>query len=100
MFRNIKGSSNLNGNYLCDGVVERLVLQWKVRREAWIAKGRGEKEHSLEERRPDLNEILENAGSSKLKASGPIPGMSEQEYHLLITTLAPYESDGPEDTDE
>lgn len=98
--RNIKGSSILDGSYLCAGAVERLVLQWKVQRGAWIDESEGKEVESLEEFMPNLYELLQNAGSSKFKAPRSIPGMAMHEYILLITTLAPYESDGPEDTDE
>jgi len=39
--------------------------------------------------------VQQNAGSPELSASGASPGMTEQEYSLLLN---PYESDGPDDT--
>jgi hypothetical protein len=98
--RKIKGRSLLDGSYLCDGAIERLVLQWKVQRGAWIDESEGEEVESLKESMPEFYELLQNSGSRKCKTSGPIAGMAMHEYLLLITTLAPYESDGPGGTDE
>ena len=38
---NIKGTSILDSNYLCEGVVEKLVLVWKVQKGEWINKSEG-----------------------------------------------------------
>ena len=50
--RNLKGTSILDGNYLCEG----------------------KKVDSLEETLPEFNDLLQRPGSSKFTASGPIPG--------------------------
>jgi hypothetical protein len=98
--RNLKATSVLDGNYLCDGGVEGLVLDWKVRRGRWIDETDG-KEVESDEVAPDgFVDQLRNAGSSKFRASGPMGGMTQHEYFNLLTTLAPWESDGPEDTEE
>lgn len=85
--RKIKGSSILDGSYLCEGAVERLVLQWKVQRGGWIDESEGEQVESFEGSMPEFYELLQNAGSRKCKASGPITGMTMHEYMLLMTNL-------------
>ena len=95
--RNLKEASVLDGNYLCEGGVE---LGWKVLRRGWIDESEGKKLDSLEKDLPEFNDLLQRPGSSKFTASGPTPGMTQHEYGLLLTTLAPFESDGPENTEE
>ena len=90
----------LDGNYLCEGAVEKLVLAWKVQRGEWIDESEGQEVESFAGSSPEFYELLHKAGSSKFKGPGPIGKMTLHEYVLLTTALAPYESDGPEDTDE
>ncbi|TQS34438.1 hypothetical protein Golomagni_05180 [Golovinomyces magnicellulatus] len=47
-----------------------------------------------------LNDLLYNAGSSHFKPYDLVPGMERQQYFLLLKSLAPWESDGPDDKDE
>ncbi|RKF81185.1 hypothetical protein GcM1_185007 [Golovinomyces cichoracearum] len=47
-----------------------------------------------------LNDLLYNAGSSRFKPYDLVPGMERQQYLLLLKSLAPWESDGPNDKDE
>ncbi|RDL37482.1 uncharacterized protein BP5553_04915 [Venustampulla echinocandica] len=98
--RKISPMSMMDGNYLCSAGVERLVLEWKYQRGRWIDESDGKEVESLEATDPDLYVITHKAGSSSFKVSGPPPGVNPGEYRLSITALAPYESDGPEDTEE
>jgi hypothetical protein len=66
--RNLKGASIPDGNYLCEGGVERLVLEWKVQRGGWTDEREGKKVDSLEETLPEFNNLLRKAGSSKFRS--------------------------------
>jgi hypothetical protein len=94
--RGLKANNILDGEYFVDGAVERLVLEWKVTRGRWIDKRDGV---VVEELAPAIDNILRRAGSSNYKPQS-VPGMSGHEYFLLSHTLAPFESDGPEDNQE
>ena len=74
-----------------------MVLEWKVWGGGRIDESEGKKVDSLEDTLPEFNDLLRKAGSSKFTASGPIPGMTQHEYGLLLT---PFESDGHEHTEE
>lgn len=87
--RNIRGSGILEGNYLCDGGAERLILEWKVQRDRWID----------EQLDPAFENLLRNAGSSTFTYQ-KVTNIKEHEELLLQTSLAPFESDGPDDTAE
>ncbi|POS88086.1 hypothetical protein EPUL_000330 [Erysiphe pulchra] len=47
-----------------------------------------------------LDDLMHNAGSSRFKPYGLVPGMQRQQYFLFLKSLAPWESDGPGDTQE
>jgi hypothetical protein len=81
--RNIEGSSVLDGDYLCERAVEKLVLAWKFQRGAWIDESEGHEVDSFAECSPEFYEVLYKAGSSKFKAPGPIGKMTMHEYVLL-----------------
>ena len=55
-FRNLKVSQVLDGDYLCDGSVERLILEWKVRRGRLLNKRDGV-EHEQEAMPPGLDDL-------------------------------------------
>ena len=96
--RNLKGTQILEGDYLCDGGVERLLLEWKVRR-GRILDERDGFEQEQEAMPPGLDNLLRKAGSSTFESQS-IPRMSQHECFLLKKDLAPYESDGPGDAQE
>jgi hypothetical protein len=100
--RGINAGSVLDGNYLVPGGVERLVLEWKVTHGKWIDKRDGVCDESEEEKRvyADFLALLRKAGSSKYKQHMKPTGLPHDKYHNLLVTLAPYESDGPDDTEE
>lgn len=103
----------LDGNYLLDAGAERLTLEWKRavgklidERDGVKTKGGSKddpKDDPEDDSKDDLNpafrNLLYNAGSSKYVPED-VPNMDTFERHLLTTTLAPIESDGPEDDDE
>ena len=97
--RNLQANNILDGNYLCDGAVERLVLEWKVQRGKWIDEQKGEDQEPMD---PAFNNLLQKAGSSSYVpvTRQSISGMDIHEYHLLSDTLAPFESDGQDDKEE
>jgi hypothetical protein len=92
----------LDGNYLVPGGVERLVLEWKVTHGKWIDKRDGVYDESEDEKRvhADFFALLRKAGSSEYKQLMKPTGLSFDEYYNLLGPLAPYESDGPHDTEE
>ena len=92
-------SSVLDGNYLVPGGVERLVLEWKVTRGRWIDKRDGifEEKDRLS---PEFKDLLYKAGSAKYKPGAPPEGIAGFEWRNLTHALAPYESDGVEDSNE
>lgn len=95
--RNLKSSSMLDGNYLLDAGAERLTIAWK------LAVGKLINERDGVETKDDssaaLRDLLYRAGSSKYVPQ-EIPDVDAFEHRLLSGTLAPNESDGPEDIEE
>lgn len=47
-----------------------------------------------------VDDLMHNAGSSRFKPYGLVPGMQRHQYFLFLNSLAPWESDGPGDTQE
>ncbi|KFZ07678.1 hypothetical protein V502_09824 [Pseudogymnoascus sp. VKM F-4520 (FW-2644)] len=96
-FRNLKSSSMLDGNYLLDAGAERLTIAWK------LAVGKLINERDGVETKDDsssaLRDLLSMAGSSKYVPQ-EVPDVETFERRLLSSTLAPNESDGPEDIEE
>ena len=96
-FRNLKSSSMLDGNYLLDAGAERLTIAWK------LAVGKLINERDGVETNDDssaaLRDLLSMAGSSKYVPQ-EVPDVETFERRLLSSTLAPNESDGPEDIEE
>ena len=86
----------IDGNYLCDGGAERLILEWKVQRGEWIDRRDGVE---IEPINPAFNNLLRRAGSSTFTYQ-EVPGIGRHELFNLLTSLAPFESDGPGDTQE
>lgn len=99
-FRDVKIGSILDGNYLVSGGVERLVLEWKVTHGKWADKRDGLYNESKDKLAPDFDSLLRQAGSALYQGSKAPDGMGQFEYYNLITTLAPNESDGQDDTSE
>ncbi|SZF05733.1 unnamed protein product [Blumeria hordei] len=159
-----------DGNYMCAGAVERLVIEWRLRRVRWkrmlerrmeimnkdmnvLQEGEDDDESDYEIEDQEMNDIedidesesiidefeddeygeiyedeedvsdeiqgtvsvslinqhlsnplffdlWQNAGSSRFKSRGRVPGMQQDQYNLLLKMLAPWESDGPNDTEE
>ncbi|KAI9928440.1 hypothetical protein MW887_002485 [Aspergillus wentii] len=91
--RGLNASAILDGNYMLPGGVERLVLEWKVTRGKWIDIRDGNYKESRMD--ADFDALLHKAGLAEYsgKLTKP-PKMGEYEYHNLLYTLAPYESDG------
>lgn len=98
--RGLKASSVLNGNYLVPGGVERLVLEWKVTRGEWIDKRDGSYDESKNRLDQGFDDLLHKAGSAGYKPQAKPENMERSEYYNLLSCLAPYESDGPDDTEE
>lgn len=93
--RNLKANQILDGDYFCDGGAERLVLEWKGR----LLDKRDGVEQEPEAIPFGLDNLLYRAGSSTFEPQS-LPDISRHEYFLLSTELAPFESDGPGDTQE
>ncbi|KFY71082.1 hypothetical protein V499_08734 [Pseudogymnoascus sp. VKM F-103] len=102
-FRNLNSSSVLDGNYLLDAGAERLTISWKEAVKKLIDERDGVETKDDAETKDDpsaaVRDLLDNAGSSKYVPQ-EIAGANAFELRLLSSTLAPNESDGPEDTDE
>jgi hypothetical protein len=96
-FRNLNSSSVLDGNYLLDAGAERLTHMWKLTVGKLIDERDGVE--SKDDSNAAFTDLLYKAGSSKYVPQ-EIPDVDSYEYDLLMTTLAPIESDGPEDTEE
>jgi hypothetical protein len=94
-FRGIKAFSILNGKYLVDGGAERLVLHWMLERSRQIEERNG----VVVNYSPffqNFTNLLYNAGTPGFNGEKPM-FMTEHEYSYLLDTLAPNESDGPDD---
>lgn len=87
----------LDGNYLLDAGAERLTIMWKNTVGKLIDERDGVE--SKDDSSAALRDLPHEAGSSK-DASQEIPEVSSSKHELSSTTLAPNESDGPEDTEE
>ncbi|KAJ5464910.1 uncharacterized protein N7458_000596 [Penicillium daleae] len=99
LFRGVNVGGILDGNYLVPGGVKRLVLEWKVTHGKWAEKRDGLYDESKEKLPADFESLLRQAGSAAYQAKIP-DGMDRYEYYDLITTLAPNESEGPDDKSE
>lgn len=98
--RGLKGNQILDGNYLCDGGAERLILEWKSARGSVLDARDGVAEAEDDEPlSPEFNNLLRKAGSAGFKGES-VEGMTSFEHILLSIDLAPWESDGPEDEAE
>ncbi|KAI1290685.1 hypothetical protein F5Y03DRAFT_401114 [Xylaria venustula] len=95
--RGIKSTSIANGNYLLDGGAERLALYWIDSMHRLIAKRDGVEREAYD---PEFNDLLTNAGSASFVPPERPEHMPVFEYLNLCHTLAPIESDGPEDKRE
>ena len=73
-----------------------MVLEWKVARGRALDARDGVEEAEDEPMSPELNNLLRKAGSAGFKGES-VEGMTPFEHRLLSTSLAPWESDGPED---
>ena len=96
--RNLKGNDVADGDYLCDGGAERLILEWKTQRGVWIDERDGA-EAEKATLNPAFENLLQRAGSSTFTFQS-VPDLTTHEYRLLSESLAPFESDGPDDTQE
>lgn len=90
----------LDGNYLVTGGIERLVLEWKVSHGKWADKRDGLYDESKDRLPADFESLLRQAGSAVYQGSKIPDSMDRFEHYNLITTLAPNESDGPDDKSE
>jgi hypothetical protein len=99
--RNLQSAAGvLDGNYLVDAGAERLVLEWKVTVGRLIDKRDGVEIESWDDpASKPFYDLLKKSGSAKYVPQ-QVPNMSTFEFILLSGTLAPIESDGPEDEDE
>ncbi|CAI6092575.1 unnamed protein product [Clonostachys chloroleuca] len=96
--RNANQSTMMSGFYLLDAGAERLILQWIFVMRKLIAKRDGtDGPKSLD---PILHGLWYKSGSAKFTSAEKPEGMSQFEFRKLQTTLAPVESDGPEDDNE
>ncbi|ELR10426.1 hypothetical protein GMDG_00838 [Pseudogymnoascus destructans 20631-21] len=94
-FRNLKSSSVLDGNYPLDAGAERLTIAWKAAVRKLIDERDGVEIN--DDSNAAFRDLLDSAGSSKYVPQD-VPDVGE--HRLLSSTLAPNESDGPEDTEE
>ncbi|KAJ5185673.1 hypothetical protein N7491_006457 [Penicillium cf. griseofulvum] len=99
-YRGVKVGGILDGNYLVSGGVERLVLEWKVTHGKWADERDGLYDESEDRLPADFDSLLRQAGSAVYQGSKPPDGMDQFEYCNLLTTLAPNESEGPDDKSE
>src|ERR1700742_4763249 len=84
----------MDGTYLLDAGAERLVSEWKYQRGHWVDKHAGVDQGAPD---PSYDHIYYNNGSAKFK---PDENLKTLKLRILVDTLAPIESDGPEDNDE
>jgi hypothetical protein len=97
--RNLKATSILDGNFLMDAGAERLLLEWK-KTVISLIDHRDARAGTPETLEPDsFDDLLANAGSSKFVPRA-IADLSDFDYDIFRTTLAPFERDGPGDNDE
>lgn len=92
----MKATSILDGNYLVDGGAERLLLQWKVTQGQHI----DERDGVVQPDEPLAQNFADLLSKAGLPGFQPqiVNGMTQHEFFNLITSLAPNESDGPEDS--
>lgn len=95
--RGLKSTSISRGNYLLDGGAERLALYWINSMQRLIAE-RDEVEREAYD--PEFEDLLTKAGSGSFVLPKRPEHMPIFEYLNLCHTLAPIESDGPEDDNE
>lgn len=88
----------MDGFYLLDAGAERLILQWIFVMRKLIAKLDGTDGPKPQD--PIVHDLWYKSGSAKFTDAEKPEGMSQFEFRKLQTTLAPVESDGPEDDDE
>ncbi|CAH0025066.1 unnamed protein product [Clonostachys rhizophaga] len=96
--RNANKSTMMSGFYLLDAGAERLILQWIFVMRKLIAKRDGT--DGPKSMVPILHDLWYKSGSAKFTNAERPEGMSQYEFRELQTTLAPVESDGPEDDNE
>ena len=94
--RGVNASSILDGNYVLDGGAERLVFQWKAERGRQINERDGTAEEDSDPQFPELDHLLQKAGSPSFSGKRP-ERMPLPEYFTFLTVLAPNESDGSDD---
>lgn len=98
--RGLKGNQIRDGNYLCDGGAEKLIVDWKWERARLLNARDGVQESRDQDPRASaLENLIHNAGSKDF-VEQPIPGITDHERFLLLHDLAPWESDGADDQDE
>jgi hypothetical protein len=97
--RDLKSSSVLDGNYLVDAGAERLVIEWKGTVGKLIDKRDGVEIETVDSSHSAFGDLFRKSGSSSYVPQ-MVPNLSTFEFLLLSGTLAPIESDGPEDAEE
>jgi len=65
--RNLKVNQTVDGDYLCDGGAERLLLEWKVRRDRLLDEGDGV-EQKQEAMLSGLGNLLYRVDSSNFES--------------------------------
>jgi hypothetical protein len=94
--RELRGTSIADGNYLLDRGAERLILEWRVSMGQLLDRRDGVLIEPLD---PDFNDLLHKSGSASYQPK-IIERMSHHEFYRLSRSLAPIESDGPDDKEE
>ncbi|KAG0646062.1 hypothetical protein D0Z07_8214 [Hyphodiscus hymeniophilus] len=94
--RNIM-DTRLDERTICAGGVERLLTEWKLFKQSWFDMNVGEEVTCAMGR---LGDIWSHAGSSESKRPEYWSAIDEQDWKLWLTDLAPYESNGPDDTEQ
>ncbi|KAJ5494653.1 hypothetical protein N7463_010740 [Penicillium fimorum] len=92
-FPNVNVGGIMDGNYLVSGGVERL----KVTHGKWADKRDGLYDESKNILPAHFDSLLRQAGSAVYQGFKIPNGMDKYKYYNLITTLAPNESEGPDD---
>ena len=95
--REVLAAGDSDCRYLVDGGVERLVLEWKIRRRRFIDARDGvvPTEKPLQQ---NLKDLLYKAGTPRFQPS-KVTDMENGEIYILSAHLAPNQSDGPNDNE-
>lgn len=86
----------MDGNNILDTGAELLTNEWKLTLKRLMDKRDGV---AIQPMSQDLHDLLHKSGSAKFVPKR-LPGMDSYSFDHLTRTVAPIESDGPEDSEE